>query len=186
MLLHPHNLPSICSLRREHPASLTVKKPPSQPGLHAVPQGQPVSGHQPLSHPVRTRPTVIETQRRRKQRDKYNSCASRPVGVSFTLHQLARAGLVENMRLAQDIAISSSVHRGAKRGDDMSLQTCLFSIHRPLLVSAEASLISFLTTAFEQGKEHPSHGCLRSHVPLALAYLLSSVPNPSPFIPSFC
>lgn len=76
-----------------------------------------------------------------------------------------RAGLAGNVRPAQDVTISSSIPCSAKKGD-MSLHPCLSSIYRPLLVSAGASLISFLTIAFEQGKEHPSHGCLHSHVQL--------------------
>lgn len=73
-------------------------------------------------------------------------------------------GLVGKLGPAQDNAISSSPS-SAKRGD-LSLHACLSSSHRPLLVSAGSSLISFLTIAFEQGKEHPNHGCLHSHVQL--------------------
>jgi len=82
---------------------------------------------------------------------------------------LPRAGLVGNVRPAQDVTVSSSVHCSAKRGG-MSLHACLSSIHRPLLVSAGSSLISFLTIAFEQGKEHAYHRCLPIHVQLHQAF----------------
>lgn len=62
---------------------------------------------------------------------------------------LVRTHLEGSMRPAQNVTISSSIHCSAIKGD-MFLHSCLCSIHRPLLVSAVASLISFFSTIFEQ------------------------------------
>lgn len=179
VLLHPHNLPSICSLCWEHPALLTVKKLPPPPHCTLCPRAscvQPVSGHQPSSFPFRAAQKQgmqpVETGRQ-VQLLGFSSChgVSQPHQgwglVWWETRGQPKRSLFPALALLKEVIISCT------------LASLLYTGH----------CLSFVTSAFERGREHPTCGWLQSrvqlyqslHKPSSTGLLVFHCPQPASF-----